>query len=219
MGRGRGRSNTIGLVLVWTCFTLPSVAQADWLLDFWLTRDQQAQRAFDAGDYDRAAMLFGDPMRAGLAWYRAGEFERAAQTFGRSDTAEAHFNRGNALVLQGAYQGAIEAYDRALARRADWPEALENRNLAELRKARLAPSGDDAGGTGGKLAADGYVFDSERGASSSSGEEQMLGEGGDGAWSDERLRELWLRRVQTRPADFLAARFARQLQLREEGDD
>lgn len=219
MGRVRGRSTVIELVLVWTLVTLPSVAQADWLLDLWLTPDQQAQRAFDEGDYDRAATLFGDPMRAGLAWYRAGEFERAAQAFGRSDTPEAHFNRGNALVLQGAYQAAIEAYDRALARRADWQDALDDRKLAELREARLAPSGDDAGGTGGKLAPDGFVFDSERGESSSSGEEQVLAEGGGGAWTDERLRELWLRRVQTRPADFLAARFARQLQLREAGAD
>ncbi len=195
----------------------PASARADWLLDLWLTPDQQAQRAFEAGEYATAAVRFSDPMRAGLAWYRAGEFERAARAFGRSAAPEAHFNRGNALVLQGAYDDAIAAYDQALALRPEWTQAGENRALAELRKARLAKR-DDAGGTGGKLAADDYVFDSgpAKPPGSSQDTETTAGEGGDGPLTDDRLRELWLRRVQTRPADFLAARFERQLQLRGE---
>ena len=35
--------------------------------------------------------------------------------------------------------------------------------------------------------------------------------------SDDQLRALWLRRVQTKPADFLRAKFAYQLQEREGG--
>ena len=34
--------------------------------------------------------------------------------------------------------------------------------------------------------------------------------------SDAEIQELWLRRVQTRPADFLKAKFAYQQVLREE---
>jgi Ca-activated chloride channel family protein len=213
------RSRLGGAWISWLAilFLSPSVAQAGWLLDLWLTPDQQAQRAFDAGDFERAAGLYRDPLRAGVALYRAGDFERAAWTFGHADSAEAHYNRGNALLLLGLYDAAIAAYDQALARRAEWVEALENRTLAEQRKARLEFSGDDAGGTGGKLAADDYVFDAGPSSGGDSGEEQVLEEGAGDPMSDERLRELWLRRVQTRPADFLAARFARQLQLREEG--
>jgi Ca-activated chloride channel family protein len=191
-------------------------ARAEGWIDLWLTRDQQAQRAFDAGDYLDAAMLYSDSMRAGVSLYRAGEFERAAQTFGRVDTPEAHYNRGNALVIQGMYDAAIAAYDQALAGRPEWAEAVENRALAEIRKARLATTGDDAGGTGGQLAADDFVFDDQPALKTGSGNEQVLEEGADGTMNDERLRELWLRRVQTRPADFLAARFYRQLQIRRE---
>jgi Ca-activated chloride channel family protein len=34
--------------------------------------------------------------------------------------------------------------------------------------------------------------------------------------SDEELRAVWLRQVQTKPADFLAAKFAYQLAMRPE---
>lgn len=195
-----------------------SSVRAEGFLDLWLTPDQQAQRAFDAGGFEQAAERFSDPIRAGVAWYRAGEFARAAQSFGRSDSAEAHFNRANALLMQGLYDAAITAYQEALARRPDWREASENRELAVMRKARLARGEDDSGGTGGKLAADDYVFGDPSPGSSGSGEEEVEGEGPPDAFASEKLRELWLRRVQTRPADFLAARFARQLQLRAEAE-
>ncbi|MBW2425446.1 MAG: tetratricopeptide repeat protein [Deltaproteobacteria bacterium] len=196
-----------------------SLVRAEGMVDLWLTPDQQAQRAFDAGEFEQAAERFSDPLRAGAAWYRAGEFARAAQSFGRSDTAESHFNRANALLMQGLYDAAIAAYEEALVRRPDWREASENRELAVRRKARLARGEDDAGGTGGKLAADDYVFGDPSSGTGGSGEEKVEGEGPPDAFASDQLRELWLRRVQTRPADFLAARFARQLQLRAEAGE
>ena len=35
--------------------------------------------------------------------------------------------------------------------------------------------------------------------------------------SDEQVRALWLKRVQTQPADFLRAKFAYQLQAQADG--
>jgi Ca-activated chloride channel family protein len=81
------------------------------------------------------------------------------------------------------------------------------------RQARLAPPEDDAGGTGGKLEADEIVFDNT-GRTSKVGNEQVTG--GDTGLTDARMRDLWLRRVETKPADFLRARFARQLDLQTE---
>jgi Ca-activated chloride channel family protein len=197
----------------------PAAASADgwpegWR-DLWLTRDQQAQRLFDAGEYAEAAGRFAEPMRVGMAWYRAGDFERAAAAFGRLTSAEAHFNRGNALLLQGAYDEAVTAYDQALAQRPGWASATENRQLALARKERLAPPEDDAGGTGGRLEADEILFDTTGRTDRAQGE-QTAEEPGAGL-TDAQLRDLWLRRVETRPADFLRARFARQIQLRSEG--
>ena len=185
-----------------------------WWRDLWRTPDQQAQRLFDAGDYAAAAARFTDPMRIGMAWYRAGEFERAAAAFGQLTSAEGQFNRANALLFQGEYERAIAAYDQVLAQRPDWRPAVENREIAIAREERLAPPEDDAGGTGGMLEADEIAFDTSGRTKNAEGEQTT--EGGN-AFSDAAMREMWLRRVETRPADFLRARFASQLQLRHEG--
>ena len=187
----------------------------DWN-DLWLTSDQQAQRLADAGGHAAAAQLFSDPMRSGTQWYRAGEFERAAAEFGRLASADAYFNRGNALVFQGKYEDAIQVYERALQMHPNWPEAEENRQLAQVRKARLERPEDDAGGTGGMLEADEIVFDLNANSGPTQGEQTVDEEGG---LRDDQLREMWLRRVETRPADFLAARFAYQFALQAEVAD
>jgi Ca-activated chloride channel family protein len=176
--------------------------------DLWLTPEQQGQRLYAAGDYATAALSYTDPLRVGTAWYRAGEFERASTAFGQRSSAEAHFNRGNALIMLGRYEPAIAAFELALERRPDWQPASDNRALATIRLARLAPPDDDAGGTGGMLEADEIVFDTT-GRVDKAQEEQTV-EAAAGL-TDTQLRELWLRRVTTRPADFLRARFAVQL--------
>jgi Ca-activated chloride channel family protein len=178
-------------------------------LNLFLTPDQQGQRLFDRGAFAAAAERFSDPERIAAALYRAGKFEQAADSWGRSATPEAAYNRGNALVFLGRYEAAIDSYRRALAQRPDWLEARNNLELAALRKARLAPPEDDYGGTGGMLGADEIVMDSS-GRVAQSGSEQVL-EAETGALDDEALRTLWLRRVDTRPGDFLAIRFAHQL--------
>jgi Ca-activated chloride channel family protein len=177
-----------------------------------LTPDQQGQRLFDAGRFDEAAERFTDPMRRGVALYRAGDFEAAATSFARDGSAEAAFNRGNALILLGEYEAAIQAFRRALRLRPDWQPAQTNLAIAEARLQALAPPEDDAGGTGGKLAADEIVFDLDGRTNKAKGEQEIQGSG---PASDEELRALWLRRVQTRPADFLRVRFAQQLRKRQ----
>lgn len=171
----------------------------------WLTVDQQADRLLQRGDAAGAAELYRDPLRAGVAWYRAGEFDAAAQVWRGSSRPASQFNLGNALVLQGKYDDAIEAYDRALAERPDWPEAEANRELARLRAERLELEGGES--TGGMLGADEISFDATRSegqpAETTAGEEPL---------TDAALQQLWLQRIQTRPAEFLRSKFAYQVQ-------
>jgi len=178
---------------------------------FWFTADQQGQRQFRDGDFKAAAESFTDPMWKGAALYRAGEFEAAATTFSRSDAAEAHFNRGNCLVFLGQYEDAVASYDRALKRRPDWREAVDNREIARLRAERLKNEGGDLGDQ--KLGADEIVFDKKQ----PGGQDTQLE--GQTATDDQSTQALWLRRVQTRPADFLKAKFAYQQRFEEEGGD
>ena len=188
-----------------------------WPTDFgewWATPDQQAARAFDRGDYEGAAQRFVDPMWRGAALYRNRDFEAAAAAFGRGTSPEAHFNRGNALVFLGDYEAAIAAYETALQQRPGWLPAETNLQIARVRSERLAPPEDDAGGTGGQLGADEIVFDTS-GRVAAGGEEVTME--AEQAGSDAELRAQWLRRVTTRPADFLRTKFAYQVAFSEEG--
>jgi len=178
---------------------------------FWFTADQQGQRAFDDGHYREAAERFADPMRKGAALYRAGEFKQAQAMFARLDTAEAHFNRGNCLVFLGQYDAAVESYDRALARRPGWQDALDNRTIAATRAERLKSEGGDLGDQ--QIGADEIVFDKSK----PGGQETVVNE--EQAADSSSMQALWLRRVQTRPADFLKAKFAYQQQFGEEVEE
>jgi Ca-activated chloride channel family protein len=190
----------------------PSVMAFEWL-DLWLTPDQQGQRLLEQGKYQQAADKFTSPDQIGTALFLAGDFENAATVLGRSGSAEANYNRGNALLMQGLYDGAIESYQNALIKRPDWLEAEQNLEIARLRQQALAPPDDDFGGTGGQLEADEIVFDDTGRVNKSSSEQVM--EASDEPKGEEAMRAMWLRKVETRPADFLAARFNYQLATRD----
>lgn len=188
------------------------VANAFEWADLWFTPDQQGQRLWDRGEYRLAAGKFTTPEKIGAALFLAGDFENAVAVLGRSPSAEASYNRGNAYIMLGQYDAAIEAYQDALSGRPGWREAEENLQIAILRKQALAPPDDDFGGTGGQLEADEIVFDQTGRVNKASGE-QVIDAAEQQAGEDE-LRAMWLRKVETRPADFLAARFNYQLSTR-----
>lgn len=172
------------------------------------TPDQQGYLLFEKTDYKQAATHFANPMWQGVALFRQGEFEKAATLFAGYDTAEGAFNQGNALVMQGQYEAAIERYERALQLRPAWDDAEVNRDVASARARALMKEGGNM--TDGKLGADGIVFD-QGNAPSAAGVEEV--EGGEKI-DDAALRSIWLRQVQTKPADFLRAKFAAQYAAR-----
>lgn len=178
----------------------------------WLTPDQRGDRLLARGEYEEAAKAYADPFRRGAALYRAGRFEEAAAAFSTAPGYEAAFDRGNALLMRGKYRDAVSAYDRALELRSGWKEAEDNRSLAQVREKMLHPDVKDRTGTGGQLRPDEIVFDKTK--AKSKGDVDVT-EGGKP--SDEELRGLWLRRVRTKPADFLRAKFAFQARNSPEG--
>ena len=102
--------------------------------DLWKTADQQASEALDSGDAATAQSLFKDSQWRGSAAYKAGDYESAISDYLDFDSADSHYNRGNALAHSGDLDGAIEAYDQALAMNPDMEDAQANRELLEQLK-------------------------------------------------------------------------------------
>jgi Ca-activated chloride channel family protein len=191
-----------------TTLFVGAIALASWQLGWaglWGTPDQRGRRLFEDRKYEQAANAFVDPMWRGAALMRAGSFKEAAQVFGGVDTAEAAYDQGNALVMLGKYADAVGRYDRALALRPGWEDAEANRTLARLRAERMKAPGADAGDQ--REGADEIVYDKNK--KKTGGQDT---ETASSPMTDEQIRSLWLKQVQTRPADFLRARFAYQLQ-------
>lgn len=123
--------------------TLPEQGYAlDWQHP-WKTADQQAMQRFQEGPAE-AAELFRDPMWRGSAHYRAGNYAAAADAFAERDSADAHYNRGNALAKEGKLDEALKAYDQALQRQPDMADAKANKALVE----QLTEQQQQAGGQG-----------------------------------------------------------------------
>ena len=180
-------------------FTLAAIAWSH----LWMTPDQQGQRLMNNGKFYEAAATFEDPIRQGVAWYRAGEFEKAEQAFARLSSAEAEFNRGNALIMRGKYDAAIQRFDRALELNPGWQDAEINRTIAIHRAKRIRAEGGEMGDQ--EIGADEIRFDKKKRGGQDTEVES------DSVVSNSTAQALWLRRVQTKPAEFLKAKFSYQL--------
>ncbi|WP_454710683.1 VWA domain-containing protein [Cupriavidus nantongensis] len=187
----------------------PAAAQTDaarpWrFADLWLTHDQQGRRAFEQGDYARAATLFDDPMWRGIAQYRAGQYAQAVQSFARVDSAQADYNLGNALARQGQYQQAAARYRQALRRQPQWPAARANLALMEKllaqQKPKQKPDPDD-GEEPPDLPPDDIKYDAARPPEGGGKSLQVV---------LTQDAEMWMRAIQTTPTDLLQRKFALQ---------
>lgn len=208
MGKPMG-PRVVVLIAVLAVSLTASCSGPSWWSDLWLTRDQQGRRAFERGDLARAAQLFEDPMWRGTSLYLEERFEAGLAEFATIDTAEAWFARGNALSHLERYEEAIEAYEQALARRPDYPEA--EANIAYLQPfLPLEFTGGDSGVVGRDAAADEIRFDADAEKLREEGKETTV-EGEGGLLSEEQLADIWLRQVDTSPASFLRYKFAYQL--------
>jgi len=169
--------------------------------DLWLTHDQQGRRAFERGDFARAAALFEDPMWRGVAAYRTGDWDAAVDAFARLESPEGLFDLGNAYARRGDLALAVAAYEQALARRPGWREAKENRDLvAALIPKPKKPDEEEEAEEAPDVKPDEVKFD-EKGKKGKEGRVEV---------SQAQVGEMWLRGLTTSPAGFLRQKFATQ---------
>ncbi|MGJ8672775.1 tetratricopeptide repeat protein [Rubritalea sp.] len=168
------------------------------------TADQKGYGQYKKGEYEQATEQFSSPMWRGLSLARAANFKESANVFSGIQTAEGFYNYGTSLVMLGKYSAAIEAYDKALALGPS-EDASTNRAIAEARMKALDFEGGNM--TDGMIGSDGITFDKGKGPpKEDAGEEVVQG----GKLNDAQMREVWLRKVQTKPADFLKVKFMYQ---------
>ncbi|PNS07356.1 VWA domain-containing protein [Solilutibacter silvestris] len=96
--------------------------------DLWRRPDQQAY----------------DHMESAQRAYRKGDFARAEAEYTKVHSAEADYNRGNALARLERYREAVQAYDDALMRNPGMADAKANREA--VLKAMRQPAGGQQSG-------------------------------------------------------------------------
>jgi Ca-activated chloride channel family protein len=192
-------------------FVLQGCAGDATFADLWWTRDQQARRLYEAESYAEAAARFEDPYWKGVAAYRAGDLDLATAQFARLDTPEAAYNLGNTFALMELYEDALAAYEEALAARPDWEEAQQNRDLiAALLETPPEPEPQGQPGAPPSFDPDEIQVDDKA-------DQGEMGEVEMSLLSDDQIAEMWMRRLQTSPADFLRWRFAAEAARQETG--
>jgi len=141
------RKNLIWMLLV--AVLLPGTEDAAAAGSAWQPRERLAYDAYLKGDYELAGELSTDPVLAGAAHYRRGQIEQALADFNRGRSADASYNRGNALARLERFEEAVAAYTRALELDPALDEARYNKRLIELfleqqEKAATEESRDNA---------------------------------------------------------------------------
>jgi Ca-activated chloride channel family protein len=167
--------------------TLPPPAEAFEWPALWRRAEQRAAEAFAKGSYGAPPAMLdalgpGSPWRAPLL-YRAGRFAEAAAAWAREDTADAHYNRGNALALDGRLEQALEAYGAALERSPTMRDALFNRALAREALARRRAEAARGGARDGARRLDAPLLSTVRPGEQARGAGEARGKslaGGDG---------------------------------------
>lgn len=113
---------------------------------FFLTDNQEGQRAFEQGDYQTAAQKFQQPGWKASSLYKSGNYDAAYSEFSKENTVEALYNQGNALAKSGKIDEAIKKYENVLEQNPQHEDAKFN--LDYLKKQQQQQNQQQSGGNG-----------------------------------------------------------------------
>lgn len=175
-----------------------------------VSSDQLGYHSFQKNQYLEAAKTFEERSFKGASFYRAGEFKKAKAIYQNISSKEGKYNLGNAYVMLGKYDEAIEAYEVALKIDPNFKEAQKNLVVAKARKILKEPENDGEQGVGA-LGADEIVFDNKEGKGVDDDKSAQV--------EVSSGNPNWLDRLQTGPKDFLKNKFRYQYEKEEQHNE
>lgn len=111
----------------WADEGLPATATQS----LWQNQAQYGHQLYQKGQYKEALDIIKDPQWRASAAYQDGQYHQAAELYAQDQSADGHYNRGNALAKAGELESAIEAYTQALAQNPDHGAAQKNKKTVE----------------------------------------------------------------------------------------
>ncbi|HEY9017954.1 VWA domain-containing protein [Thiomicrospira sp.] len=109
----------------------PEIKLSDRWREVYLNGNQRGYQAWLNHNYVAAEREFDDPAWQGSALYRQAKYAEAAEAFKKVNTAEGHYNLGNALAKSGDLEAAKQAYQQALEKQPDLKQAQHNLELVK----------------------------------------------------------------------------------------
>lgn len=82
--------------------------------NLFFTQEYQAQKEYDSENYFEAAKKFEDPMRKGVAYFKAGDFISAQIAFEQDTTTNGLYNLGLTYAKLGQLQKSQEIFEKVL---------------------------------------------------------------------------------------------------------
>ncbi len=123
---------------------LSSCTEGTSFTDWWYTPDYQGQRYSDQGQFEEAATHYTDPMRQGVAYFRAGDYDDAIQAFNQDTTAQGAYNLGLAYFQNGDTLAAQLAFGQAVALDPGMEQAQKNVQMLSQIKGEDGMNANDA---------------------------------------------------------------------------
>lgn len=181
------------------------------LMDLWWDRNQQGQWFFSQKNYSAAARSFNDERWQAVSFYASERFKLAQKYYQSKNDALGYYNLASSLAHQQHYGRAIEAYHKALIMQPDWPQAQFNLELVQVLAEKPVTDSEKDGGSKGDLGADDISFDAPDDKQVDNAVDDPVA---DGELGKDKIQQLWLRRLNTKPVEFLRRKFSYQVQLR-----
>ncbi len=97
---------------IFLVFGFSSCKNTTWQ-DLWYTKDYQAQKLYQAKNFEEAGNTYTSSIHKGVAYFKAGNYDAAAQAFEQDSSAISLYNLSLSYAQLGNYDKALEAIEKA----------------------------------------------------------------------------------------------------------